>query len=150
MEKQMMCPSAPAEEGAQFLGVIRHDGSVAYVKDRLEVTREFVALTCTGRPPEQRFRFASLCQESACAQWVDDRCGLPEQLGGLLTSADVGEPLPRCSIRARCRWFHQEGADACRICPSVTTRGETDHYSGTGQDASHGATHNGEERFHGE
>ena len=125
MKQQMMCPSAPAEEGAQLLGMIRQDGSVAYVKDKIAVTKEFVDLTGTGREPEQRFRFTSPCQESACAQWVGGQCGLPDKLSGLVPRLDVGESLPRCTIRARCRWFHQAGADACRICPSVATRGET-------------------------
>jgi hypothetical protein len=31
------------------------------------------------------------------------------------------DPLPRCSIRANCRWFDQQGADACRVCPFVIT-----------------------------
>jgi len=29
--------------------------------------------------------------------------------------------LPRCAIRPRCRWFRQEGREACLRCPLVAT-----------------------------
>ena len=37
----------------------------------------------------------------------------------------VGAPvvgaLPRCAIRPTCRWFRQEGREACLRCPQVAT-----------------------------
>lgn len=118
----MLCPSAPAEEHATLLGVIRPDGSVAYIKDRVEVTREFVDLARAGRTPERRFRFSSPCQEGGCGQWADGRCSLPERLADLIPRAEAPAALPRCSVRAQCRWFHQRGTEACRVCPFVVTR----------------------------
>ena len=98
MNMRMMCPSAPAEEGALLLGMIRQDGFVAYLKDKIEVTQEFVALTRTGRSPEQRFRFSSPCQESACAQWAGASAVYPRSCPGLVPPSDVSKPLPRCTI----------------------------------------------------
>ncbi len=116
-----LCPSAPAQEGAILLGVVQADGSVAYLRDRIEVTREFLEIARAGRSPERRFRFSSPCQKSACQQWVSGRCSLPMRLAEIIPES-ANDELPRCSIRAQCRWFHQAGAVACRACPSVVTR----------------------------
>ena len=105
-----------------FLEVVQSDGSVAFLKDRIEVTGEF--LNMAGRLPESRFRFSSTCIKSACKQWTNGGCGIPERLADLIPrSAATDGPLPRCSIRDQCRWFDQRGAAACRICPLVATRG---------------------------
>jgi hypothetical protein len=33
----------------------------------------------------------------------------------------VVDALPRCLIRPACRWFQQEGKEACVRCPQVVT-----------------------------
>jgi hypothetical protein len=30
--------------------------------------------------------------------------------------------LPKCGVRATCRWFRQNGIEACKICPLVITQ----------------------------
>jgi hypothetical protein len=119
-----LCPSAPAREGAIILGVVQADGSIAYLKDRLKVTREFLEIAQGGRRPEERFRFSSPCQEQACQQWVNGCCRLPTRLAEVMPEPQT-QVLPRCSIRAQCRWFYQSGIAACRLCPIVVTRPES-------------------------
>jgi hypothetical protein len=119
MDRTKLCPSAPAQEGAVLLGVVQADGSIAYLRDRIEVSRAFLEIASVGRPAEQRFRFSSPCQESACRQWADGRCSLPGRLAEVIPEPESDE-LPRCSIRANCRWFAQTGGTACRVCPLVT------------------------------
>jgi len=29
--------------------------------------------------------------------------------------------VPRCHLRAHCKWWEQTGVDACHRCPAVTT-----------------------------
>jgi hypothetical protein len=123
MERTELCPSAPAQEGAIVLGVVGADGSIAYIRDRLVATRQFVDIASAGREPEQRFRFASPCQRCACQQWVDGNCSVPGRAGELVPPSDPADGLPRCAIRPQCRWYRQSGAAACRICPWVITRG---------------------------
>jgi len=118
----LLCPSAPASEGAIVLGVVRADGSVGYLRDRLTATASFVSRTRSERAPEERFRFSSPCRERACLQWADGGCSLPDRLSELVSDQEGADALPRCSIRRQCRWFHQQGAAACRICPLVVTR----------------------------
>jgi hypothetical protein len=123
VRKGFLCPSAPAAEKAILLGMIRSDGSVAFLKDRIEVTREFLDIAAKGAAPETRFRFSSTCIACACKQWVNGGCSVPERVAGLIPTADlIDAPLPACSIRDQCRWFAQRGADACRVCPLVVTR----------------------------
>jgi hypothetical protein len=122
--KRILCPSAPADEKAILLGVVQPDGSVAYIKDRIEVTREFLDIAAKGPEPETRFRFSSPCIGSACKQWANGGCSVPERLADMIPTSDATDaPLPSCSIRDQCRWFAQRGAEACRICPLVVTRG---------------------------
>ena len=122
---EVLCPSAPAEVGALIIGVVNADGSVDYVRDRLAVTSAFLESARHGEPLEQRFRFGSPCRQCACAQWADGKCGLPERLAALVPASEPTERLPRCAIRAQCRWFAQSGVEACRICPVVSTRDGT-------------------------
>src|SRR6476619_5849589 len=79
LRKRVLCPSAPAHEKAILLGVIQSDGSVAFIKDRIEVTRDFLDIARKGREPETRFRFSAACIGSACRQWVNSGCSLPER-----------------------------------------------------------------------
>lgn len=123
------CPSARCEEGAILLGVVNRDGLVSFVRPQLRVDNDFVREAYQGRSPERRFRFASTCVEGACRQWTGSGCSiidmaLNEQEAGRVPR--LARPLPRCSIRASCRWFAQAGALACGVCPLVITdaRGE--------------------------
>ncbi|MFC9498438.1 hypothetical protein [Streptomyces sp. NPDC056982] len=74
--------------------------------------------------PESRFRFADTCVQDSCEHWSGKQCGL---VGRLLEAAHekgvvpASEP-PRCAIRAECRWFAQNGRDACDVCPVVVYR----------------------------
>ena len=123
--KRLLCPSAPANEGAILLGVVQPDGSVAFIKDRIEVTREFLGIAAKGRTLENRFRFSSPCIASGCMQWANGKCGIPGRLADLIPDSEIEDKaLPNCSIRAQCRWFHQHGSYACHRCPLVVTRGD--------------------------
>lgn len=120
----LLCPSAPATEGAQVIGLMGADGVLGYLGTPMTATREFIDLASRRGEPTERIRFSSPCQEAACLHWRDERCGLSEQLvarndaAGPVVADD--DRLPACAIRARCRWFAQEGVQACRVCPIVT------------------------------
>jgi hypothetical protein len=118
------CPSARCQEGAILLGIAGTNGVVGYLSQRLEVDRDFVTKAREGRSPERRFRFAGPCVEGDCAQWDGKRCGVIDmavdaQQNGVVPTLDL--PLPRCAIRATCRWFSQLGPKACAVCPLIVT-----------------------------
>ena len=118
------CPSAPATDGALLIGVLTADGRVANLGTPLAVDAAFIETAKEHGAPEQRFRFSSPCQKERCVHWKQHECGL---IGELYTAAseageDLATPtLPRCAIRAQCRWWRQRGREAYAVCPLVVT-----------------------------
>lgn len=119
-----LCPSAPAREGASLIGVVGSDGRVVNIATPLPIDTAFLETARAHGPPEERFRFSSACQKERCGHWTGQECKLIGELhhvavraGAELTTA----ALPRCSIRAQCRWWLQRGRDACAVCPLVVT-----------------------------
>jgi hypothetical protein len=124
---ERLCPSGRCVDGAILLGVVDADGVVGYITPQLVVDQDFVERAHAGRAPQQRFRFSEPCQQSACLQWAGGRCTLIDRALAVERSPGVDEAqasLPKCSIRARCRWFAQRGREACKICPLVITKPE--------------------------
>src|SRR5262249_45328237 len=118
-----------------LLGVVGQSGTVAYISPALTIDETFADRAAAGRAPGKRFRFAGRCRRHECAQWTGSQCGL---IDSLIDPRDRGEvpvldaPLPRCTIRATCRWFEQRGPRACQICPLVVYDGrEEDAYADT-------------------
>ena len=119
----LLCPSSRCNEGAVLLGIIGRDGQVGYIRPALTVTQDFVEAAQGGRRPEHRFRFAAPCEGTACVHWTGVECGI---IGDALSAAksispdqSPSEQLPNCTIRSQCRWFAQEGSQACGVCRFV-------------------------------
>ncbi|MGH3859154.1 hypothetical protein [Actinokineospora sp.] len=115
------CPSASAAPGATLLGVFGPNGRAIFTPHGPKLTpelRDTLAASTEG-PLEARFRFAAPCAQSACVFW-DGSCRAVDA-----AHEDYGSPdaaaLPECGIRDTCRWWAQEGARACAVCPLVRT-----------------------------
>ena len=78
----------------------------------------FVEIAQRGRAPELRFRFAGPCVEGRCRNWEHDGCSVVERALARGPEPPFGA-LPACGVRPDCRWFAQQGADACVVCPEV-------------------------------
>ena len=115
------CPSAPPEPGSTLLGVVARPGELAYLAPGPPVDDALLArLQSAGAAIENRFRFAGPCFEARCVQWSGGRCGLADRIVADIGARDAEvAPLPRCGIRATCRWYAQHRAEACRVCPQV-------------------------------
>jgi hypothetical protein len=117
-----LCPSAQPEiPGSVAFGVIAGSAEnprVAWIEEPVPVTNELLGLT---KPvaPTQVLRIAAPCQEKACCHFDGTDCRLATRLVQLIPA--VAEKLPPCRIRPDCRWFLQEGASACRVCPQIVT-----------------------------
>jgi hypothetical protein len=122
-EKEVLCPSAPAEPGATLIGVVGSDGRVAHLATGLKIDAEFIKEAIAHGPLEQRYRFSLPCQEKRCANWNGKGCGVIEELHTFASSTGVLQEtkLSPCSIRESCRWWIQRGREACAACPLAVT-----------------------------
>ena len=125
----VLCPSACLKEGALLLGIVTQSGRVAFAPNRLTVNESFINAAQEGRPAEKRFRFASACAQSGCTRWAGNRCGVIDAVVDEPPTNSADAALPACSIRPQCRWYLQNGTDACHVCPWVITdcRGQSCH-----------------------
>lgn len=120
--RSLLCPSAkPGMRQLRLLGVIEvTDGGprVAYLNEQVPVTDDLLAQTAPVAPA-QVFRLAAQCEERQCTHFDGERCQLATRIVQILPA--VVDALPICLIRSTCRWFQQEGGDACLRCPQVVT-----------------------------
>ena len=117
----LLCPSSKCEDGAKLLGIVKEDAHVDFLKHPIQIDQDFVDSAKEGRTPELRFRFAGKCLKAGCRQWTGERCGVIDNIVDQLQQAIPEASLPTCSIRPECRWFHQRGPEACKVCPFVIT-----------------------------
>lgn len=114
------CPSGlPDRPESVVLGVRSgEDGSVGYLAEPLPAA-DVIGLVPEGIEPRRILRFASHCEES-CRQRVGSECGLVNRIV-LASPAPTAAAVPRCHLRARCKWWQQIGVDACHRCPAVAS-----------------------------
>lgn len=121
-DQKATCPSAEPKAGAVLLGVVKQNGEVNLLSQRIEIDETFIETASQGRDLGQRFRFASPCAAKGCANWSGHHCMVLDIASQLAHVEPLSQfTLPACSIRDSCRWFMQDGADACRICPKINT-----------------------------
>jgi hypothetical protein len=119
----ILCPSATSiSPDAQVFGVLTGSATeglrVGYLTEALPATPELLAAASPAKPTEV-FRAAVPCSERACKHFDGADCQLAKRITAMLDPAVSA--LPRCAIRPVCRWFRQEGREACLRCPLVTT-----------------------------
>lgn len=131
-EARRLCPSSSVERATVFLGMVMPSGKVAFMTPAPPVDRDFLdSLTEEDERIEERFRLAGPCVEEQCAYWSGRNCRLGVELSGLRPETEKEQgggvrTLPACGIRKRCRWFAENGARACGVCPYVVTDNTSD------------------------
>ncbi|HTV67938.1 MAG TPA: hypothetical protein VMF90_05305 [Rhizobiaceae bacterium] len=117
-----LCPSAPLKPGASVFGYVGEDGAVAYLGAPAKVTRDFIDMAGqVERKATARLRIAAPCVKNACRHW-EDRCMISDFVAASDAAARLGYPgVPDCAIREACRWFGQNGFEACRNCRFIIT-----------------------------
>jgi hypothetical protein len=116
------CPSAQAgAKDARVYGVRTGTPDaprVGYLTETLPVSEKLLALSGPAKATEV-FRIAAPCAMSGCKHFKENACTLVQRIVEGL--APVVNALPPCQIRSTCRWFSQEGRNACLRCPQVIT-----------------------------
>ncbi len=120
--KQIDCPSAQAtEQGARVFGVMTGTAEtprVGYLSEIVPLSDKLLALAGEAKPT-QLFRIAAPCANGGCKHFKSNACSLAERI--VAGTPVVVNALPACQIRSSCRWFRQEGKEACFRCPQVMT-----------------------------
>jgi hypothetical protein len=120
--KPIDCPSSPVTaEGARIFGVIAGTPErprVGYLTEVQPVSEKLLALAGPAKPT-QVFRIAAPCANGGCQHFRDNTCSLAKRIVEGVPA--VVNALPACQIRPTCRWFRQEGRQACIRCPQVVT-----------------------------
>jgi hypothetical protein len=119
-----LCPSAPPNtvNGVVF-GVVGGTAElprVGYLAKSVPITEEVLGSTAPV-PPTEVLRSAVSCAERGCRHFDGRECTLITRIVESLPR--VVKHLPACSIRNNCRWWRQEGVDACLRCPQIVTEG---------------------------
>jgi hypothetical protein len=121
-ERPPLCPSAqPDWDGAVLIGVVSGTADqpiMTHLNAPPTVTEEILRLASPATPTEV-FRFAAFCIGDNCRHFANSKCRLAAQVVRLLP--EVAKALPKCAIRADCRWWRQEGKAACLCCPQIVT-----------------------------
>jgi len=120
--KQIDCPSAQATaEGARIFGMITGAPDarrVGYLTEAQPVSEKLLSRAGPAKPT-QLFRIAAPCANGGCKHFKDRTCSLAQRIVDGLPA--VVNALPACQIRSTCRWFRQEGKEACFRCPQLMT-----------------------------
>jgi hypothetical protein len=119
MKSSFLCPSAPLYPGSRLLGVVKGDKQVDILEKPIEIDEVFIEAAGKGKPAEQKFRFVNKCVKSGCAQWSEGSCGVIKRVLAVMEEKALAEEKPDCSIRPECRWFAQEGYQACAACTTI-------------------------------
>jgi hypothetical protein len=124
VKKLPLCPSAqPDMENGVVFGVIggtAQEPHTIYLNEP-QLVSEVKKLSGPVKPTEV-FRIAANCAEHQCMHFDGVRCRLAQKVAKLELVIDSLAPGP---IRMECRWWQEEGKDACLRCPFVVT----EHYS---------------------
>ncbi|MFF5315705.1 hypothetical protein [Streptomyces massasporeus] len=122
---QAWCPSGAADAPESVVLGVRSgaDGRVTYLADPVPASG-VLGLVPADIEPRRVLRFASHCV-TECANRRGDDCTLIERVVAAYPATEPGN-VPRCHLRADCKWWGQAGVDACRRCPALASRHRTD------------------------
>jgi len=117
-----LCPSAqPHMTDAVVFGVVTGTPefpSVRHLERPIPAGDSVLALAAPVKPTEV-FRFAAACAGGLCQHFDGANCRLVRRIVEMVPPV-IGTPPP-CPVRPACRWWQEEGRDACVRCPQVVT-----------------------------
>lgn len=117
------CPSYGISPNAELLGVTNSNGEIDFLGKPIKIDEDFIKDNESDVAIETKFRFTGSCANKSCGQWAENKCSLGANIVKELGSISEKREIPNCPIMENCRWFHQEGEKACRICPLITRNG---------------------------
>jgi hypothetical protein len=128
----ILCPNALPVVGGLIIGIINEQDEVTLLPQPEVIDKEFYDTVLKNTGLNVQFRFSKPCIKGKCGHWTGDSCDVPGRVMQRVEEQLIAQgKIPECEIRAHCRWYTQEGANACKICPIVVnfTRGEANSSS---------------------
>jgi len=120
--RRLFCPSAqPDWPEAVILGVVLGTAErprLVHLNVLADATPERMALATPATPTEV-YRLASPCIANRCPHFDGADCHIAKRV--VAHVEPESDRLPACLLRPICRWWHQEGRDACVRCSQVVT-----------------------------
>lgn len=107
----LLCPSSPSQLATLVIGVRDSSGKMRFIAAPQVVTPNL-------RNRDAEMRYATKCVSVMCSHWVQNRCEWP-QLLLVPELTHSKEFVEGCSIRNKCRWFSQMGAEICHHCVNI-------------------------------
>ncbi len=119
---QLLCPSfTPRNPGdGSIFGIVVDDirsPRLIQLPTLIPITRKAFDLAAPFQPSEI-FRIAAPCIGGQCKNFGESLCHLGKAVA---TESEPQTELPTCVIRPSCRWWHENGPDACWGCLRVVT-----------------------------
>lgn len=119
----LLCPSfAPTEPFGVIFATLGSPEQPAYtpLSAPVPVTREHFNLHAPSHP-SVFLRIAAPCIQGRCNNFHEGRCNFGEKVA---KAASPSRLLTECSIRPRCRWWWEQGSEACKRCSYVRAKDE--------------------------
>ncbi len=117
----IQCPNTSVDDATGAFGRQDDDGNVKFF-DRVLPLPDSVRPTLIARGALQSIRLTGPCLRGECLNFRGGICLLGKLVSDLADDGD--DCLPACPIRAKCRWFDENGAAACQTCPQITYEGD--------------------------
>lgn len=117
--KKLLCPSASPDMGESVIfGIVTGTPAqpqLVHLRETKQIPAELLTLDAPIKATEI-FRIAANCDQK-CLHFDGSKCRLSQRIiDGL---PQVSEVLPPCPIRANCRWWNQDGKEACFRCTQI-------------------------------
>lgn len=112
--RKLMCPAAAQDDATDTFGFFRSD------EGRVEFYAELIPLPEVLRGdretpnPMDRMRLSAPCLTRKCVHWTGRSCRLGHAVAEVGGSMPTDQPA--CAVRSECRWFAENGGEACKSC----------------------------------
>lgn len=112
--RKLTCPAAAQDDAIDTFGFFRSD------EGRVEFYAELIPLPEVLRGdretpnPIDRMRLSAPCLTRKCVHWTGGSCRLGNAVAEVGRRTQSGQPA--CAVRSDCRWFAENGGEACKSC----------------------------------
>ncbi len=116
MEDKKSCPSAPFKVGHSVFGIFKGD-HLEFTEGLIKIDEEMVL-----EVEKAEYRATMKCVTKGCVNWNGKKCTVPEQMAYFVDPYAQSADYENCSLRPTCRWFAENGRNACKMCPLIKTK----------------------------